>query len=89
MNDHNEPIEVPLRALPPIPLEKYIEESGLSRTTAYRYRKAGVLKCINIAGRWYISREAIAEFNRRADAGEFAGKTQHPRNNQQRDAQCD
>lgn len=55
-----------------------MEQSGLSPATCWRYRKRGWLKTITIAGRHYITRAAIADFNRRATAGEFAGKISNP-----------
>ncbi len=69
---------IPLNAQPPISLDKYLEESGLSSVTAWRYRQKGWLKTINICGRHYLSREAIAEFNRRAEAGEFSKVPRNP-----------
>jgi hypothetical protein len=69
---------VPLNAFPPISLDKFLELSGLSPTTAWRYRRRGWLKTVVIAGRHYISRESIAQFNERAARGEFAGAIQNP-----------
>jgi len=40
--------------------------------TAWRWRKKGWLKTVNIAGRQYLTQEAIDEFHNRAVAGEFA-----------------
>ena len=57
---------------PPIALDKFIRESGLSAVTLWRYRRAGWLTTLNIAGRHYVTRSEIARFNRRAAAGEFA-----------------
>ena len=70
--------EIPLNAHPPISLDKFMEQSGLSPATCWRYRKRGWLSTIVIAGRNYVTREAIAEFNRRAGSGEFAGVVQNP-----------
>jgi hypothetical protein len=64
---------------PPLSLDKFIEASGLSAVTLWRYRRAGWLKTINIAGRVYITRSEIARFNRRAAAGEFAKSFPRPR----------
>jgi len=55
-----------------ISLNKFLEQIGVTPTTGWRWRKRGVLKTINIYGRLYISEEAIADFLRRANAGEFA-----------------
>jgi hypothetical protein len=57
---------------PPIALDRFIEQSGLSAVTIWRYRRAGWLKTLNICGRHYLSRSEIARFNARAAAGEFA-----------------
>ena len=64
---------------PPMSLDKFIEASGLSAVTLWRYRRAGWLKTINIAGRIYVTRSEIARFNRRAAAGEFAKDFRRPR----------
>ena len=69
---------LPLAAHPPISLDAFGRESGLSPSTLWRYRRAGWLNTITIAGRHYITREAIAEFNTRAAAGEFAGSVSNP-----------
>ena len=69
---------VPLNAFPPISLDKFLELSGLSPTTAWRYRRRGWLKTVVIAGRHYVTREAIADFNDRAKRGEFAGTITNP-----------
>jgi len=65
--------EVPLETMPPLSLDEFRRQTGLSPVSLWRFRKRGWLKTIVIAGRHYVSREAIAEFNRRAAAGEFAG----------------
>jgi hypothetical protein len=48
--------------------------SSINRTpvTGWRWRKRGLIHTINILGRLYVSRQAIAEFERRAAAGEFS-----------------
>ena len=69
---------VPLAAHPPLALDQFMRQSGLSPATVWRYRKRGWLVVVTIAGRHYISRQAIAEFNRRAAAGEFAGTVANP-----------
>ena len=69
---------LPLAAHPPISLDAFGRESGLSPSTLWRYRRAGWLKTITISGRHYITREGIAEFNSRAAAGEFAGSVSNP-----------
>src|SRR5262249_34840550 len=70
--------EIPLTAHPPLALDIYIRQSGISPATCWRYRKKGWLRTIVIAGRHYVTREAIAEFNQRAARGEFTGIVQNP-----------
>ena len=76
-SDQN-PATVSENAYPPMSLSKFIEETGLSPTTIWRYRSKGWLKTFNIAGRQYISRAAIAEFNRRCESGEFSAAPANP-----------
>ena len=57
---------IPLSAHPPLSLDRFLQESGLSPVTAWRYRRKGWLKTINICGRHYVTREAISDFNRKA-----------------------
>ena len=62
----------PLDSEPIMSLDKFIEQTGLSAVTVWRYRKKGMLTTVNICGRQYILRAEIARFNQRAAAGEFA-----------------
>jgi hypothetical protein len=78
---------IPLEAMPPISLDLFLQQSGFSPATIWRYRKKGWLRTIVIAGRHYITREAIAEFNDRAGRGEFQGKIQNPAAARQRGRQ--
>jgi predicted site-specific integrase-resolvase len=55
-----------------ISLSRWLEQVGVTTCTAWRWRKKGWLKTVNIAGRQYLTQEAIYEFHRRACAGEFA-----------------
>jgi len=57
--------------------------SSINRTpcTGWRWRKRGWIPTVNIAGRIYVSRQAIAEFERRATAGEFAKEHITPKRN--------
>jgi predicted site-specific integrase-resolvase len=55
-----------------ISLSKWLKQIGVTQCTAWRWRKKGWLNTINIAGRQYLTQEAIGEFKRRAAAGEFA-----------------
>jgi hypothetical protein len=55
-----------------ISLSKWLEQVGVTPCTAWRWRRKGWLKTVNICGRQYLTRAAIDEFHRRAAAGEFA-----------------
>ena len=59
-------------------LAKWLEQVGVTPITAWRWRKRGWLKTVNIAGRQYLTQEAIGEFHRRAVAGEFAQEHKVP-----------
>jgi hypothetical protein len=59
--------------LPPISMDRFIETSGLSQPTIWRYRRQGMIKTSLIAGRHYLTPAQVAEFNARLSAGEFAG----------------
>lgn len=74
----NENAAIPLNAHPPLALDRFLCESGLSPVTAWRYRRKGWLHTANIAGRHYVTREAISAFNRRAEAGEFSKLPRNP-----------
>jgi hypothetical protein len=53
-------------------LQKFCEDMGKTQITAWRWRQLGWLETTNIAGRQYVTDEAIEKFKRRAVAGEFA-----------------
>ena len=55
-----------------VSFEKWLEEINKTSATGWRWRQRGWVETINIAGRLYISRAVIAEFERRAAAGEFS-----------------
>jgi hypothetical protein len=55
-----------------IAYDAWLASLPISAATGWRWRKRGWIPTVNIAGRVYISRSAIAEFERRAAAGEFA-----------------
>ncbi len=55
-----------------ISLNRWLEQVGVTPITAWRWRQRGWLMTVNIAGRQYLTQEAIDEFHRRAVAGEFA-----------------
>jgi hypothetical protein len=49
-----------------VSLSRWLEQVGVTPCTAWRWRKKGWLKTSNIAGRQYLTQEAIDEFHRRA-----------------------
>ena len=53
-------------------LTKFLAAVGVSRTTGYRWRQLGWLKCVPVAGRPYITREAVNDFLKRASGGELS-----------------
>ena len=61
-------------------LDKWVEMVGITGVTAWRWRKRGIIRTTNIAGRQYVLPDDHAEFLRRAAAGDFAiqPKTPHP-----------
>ncbi|MDI9379723.1 MAG: hypothetical protein QM845_02435 [Verrucomicrobiota bacterium] len=56
-------------------LKKFIHDMGVSNPTVWRWRKLGWLDTVNIAGRPYVTQEAVQIFKERAARGEFA---KHP-----------
>lgn len=64
---------------PPISLTRFCEQMGVNAITAWRWRRDGMLKTVNICGRQYVRSEDVADFNRRALAGEFAKDHTTPR----------
>lgn len=69
---------LPYDSHPPISLDQFIRQSGLSPVTCWRFRKRGWLKTVVIAGRHFVPRSAIVEFNERAARGEFSGTLANP-----------
>jgi len=53
-------------------LKRFTRDAGIDSVTAWRWRKKGWLTTVNIAGRPYLTAESLAEFQRRAEAGDFA-----------------
>jgi len=52
--------------------DEWLKQVGITHATGWRWRKRGWIPTVNICGRVYVSRSAIAEFERRAGASEFA-----------------
>ncbi len=58
---------------PIISLASFGKQIGRTSVTLWRWQKLGWLDAsVNIAGKPYLTREAIERFNQRARAGEFA-----------------
>jgi hypothetical protein len=70
LRTNNKDLPIPPAAV--VSLNKWLAEVGVTPITAWRWRKRGWLKTVNIAGRQYLTQAAIDEFHRRAVAGEFA-----------------
>jgi hypothetical protein len=62
----------PISGAAVVSLSRWLKQVGVTTCTAWRWRKRGWLKTINIAGRQYLTQEAIDEFHQRASAGEFS-----------------
>ena len=63
----------------PVAVRRWIGEIGISASTFWRWRQRGwIREPVNIGGRLYLTREQIAEFERRAQAGEFAAHLKPP-----------
>jgi len=63
-----------------ITLDLWRGQLGKTAATIWRWRKKGWLRgVVNISGRLYIDRDAIADFERRAASGEFAAEHKTPR----------
>ena len=52
--------------------DQWLRQIGRTHTTGWRWRKAGWINTINIAGRVYVSQASIDEFIARAERGEFS-----------------
>jgi len=70
---------MPLESIPPLSLDRFCEQTGLSPVTAWRFQKLGWLKTHLLSNRRYILATDLVDFNRRLAAGEFAGKTGNPK----------
>ena len=56
----------------PIPLRTLQRQLDKSACTLWRWRKAGLLRTVNLSGKLYVTADALDEFLRRLEAGEFA-----------------
>lgn len=64
-----------------IPWRRWLEGVGVSPVTGWRWRNNGWLHPLNINGKLYITAQEIANFERRAAAGEFEKLAQVPKAN--------
>jgi hypothetical protein len=64
--------------------DRWLAEIGISACSGWRFRKRGAIQTVSLYGRLYVSRAAIAEFERRAAAGEFARAVKPPRTGKSR-----
>ena len=71
-------------AHPPVSLDKFLADMGLSPVSGWRFRNRGWIKTVNIAGRHYVPHEAIVEFNQRAARGEFSRDFANPKDNEEK-----
>jgi hypothetical protein len=61
-----------------VSFDSWIKSLGRARCTGYRWRKDGLVDVVNIFGKWYISREEITRFEKRAVSGAFHQEAQKP-----------
>jgi hypothetical protein len=80
-NDAQSAVPPSSNAHPPVSLDKFLSQMGISPVTGWRFRKRGWLWTINLAGRHYVPYEAILEFNHRAARGEFSRQLSNPKDN--------
>lgn len=62
-----------------VSLNTWLTSLGVKPITAWRWRRKGWLPTINVNGRVYVARDTIADFERRAAAGEFAREHKTPK----------
>jgi len=66
----SKPTRIPASDL--LAYDSWLSAIDRAPATGWRWRKDGLIETINICGRLYVSRKAIAEFERRAASGEFS-----------------
>lgn len=62
-----------------VSLNSWLGQAGIAPVTAWRWRRKGWLRTVNISGRVYLTDNAVQEFKRRAEAGEFAKEHKAPK----------
>lgn len=58
---------------------KWLQSVGIDPVTGWRWRRRGWIMPLNIAGRLYVTDDAVAVFEQRAAAGEFAKELRAPK----------
>ncbi len=61
-----------------VSFDDWLNDLGKTRVTGLRWRKLGLVAVVNIFGRLYLTREAIAEFEEKAMRGDFARDAKTP-----------
>ena len=74
-------VNVTTHETPPlISVKNFARQIGRTTVTVWRWQKLGWIDAsVNIAGKPYLTREAIEKFTHRATAGEFARAPHAPR----------
>ena len=54
-----------------IRLDHWLAKLGISSVTGWRWRKKGWLNTVKVGGRLFLRPKDLAEFERRAEMGEF------------------
>ena len=55
-----------------IALRKWLKDTGISSTTAWRWTRAGLISPVNVYGKLYLRVEDLEQFAARAKGGEFS-----------------
>ncbi len=69
--------DTPVKSPPTPPLQSvnaFCRSVGITPVTLWRFRRRRWIETLNIAGRQYVSAEAVARFKERAASGEFSRK---------------
>ena len=54
-----------------VSFDTWLASIDKTRTTGWRWRKAGLIATVNVFGKLYATRDEIARFEQRAMSGEF------------------
>jgi hypothetical protein len=80
MNDcatQRRPTRIPPSDL--VAYDSWLASIDRSLVTGWRWERLGLIQTVNILGRKYVSRKAIAEFEMRAGRGEFSKSHEMPK----------